>query len=217
MSAGRIAGALAAAALCLAAVAALAQKPSPLELMLGAVQRGDAKQVQAWLERGIDPNSVDPQGFSLLMVAARENQREVVTLLVDRKARINQRTAYGDSALMLACFKGHLDMARLLVARGAEVRNPGWAPLHYAAFEGHADVIRFLLENGADKNAIARNGYSALMLAVYNKHLAAAQALLHADVEVNLRGPKGETALGIALPKGEPEMIELLTRAGGVP
>lgn len=216
MSAPRLARVLAAAALCVAN-AAWAEQPTPLEHMLGAVQKGDARGVQAWLNKGLDANSVDPKGFSLLMLAAREDHREVATLLLDRKARVNQRTAFGDTALMLASFKGHLDMVRLLVARGAEIQHPGWAPLHYAAFEGKANVIRFLLENGADKNALAPNGYSPLMLAVLNKHLAAAHALLFADVEVNLRGPKGETALGIALPKGEAEMIELLKRAGGVP
>jgi ankyrin repeat protein len=215
MTAARFVRALAAAALCVA-VAAGAAQPTPLEEMLGAVQKGNAKAVQAWLERGMDPNSVDPKGFSLLMLAARENHREVVIVLLDRKAKINQRSAYGDSALMLASFKGNLDMVQLLVSRGAEVQHSGWAPLHYAAFEGRAEVIRFLLGKGADKDAVAPNGYSPLMLAVLNKHLAAAQALLFADVEVNLRGPKGETALGIALPKAEPEMIELLRRAGGV-
>jgi hypothetical protein len=216
MSAARLGLVIAAAWLCLATVPAAAEKPTPLELMLGAVQKGDAKAVRGWLDRGMDPNSVDPRGFSLLMLAARENYREVAIVLLDRKANINQRTSFGDTALMLASFKGNLDMARLLVARGAQVQHAGWAPLHYAAFEGKTEVIRFLLEKGADKNAIAPNGYSPLMLAVYNKHLAAVQALLFADVEVNLRGPKGETALGIALPKGEPEMIELLRRAGAV-
>lgn len=208
--------ALAAAALLGAGFAVLAEQPTPIEYMLGAVNKGDAKGVQAWLNRGMDPNSVDPKGFTLLMLAARENHREVATVLLDRKAKINQRTAFGDTALMLACFKGHLEMARMLVARGAEVQHAGWSPIHYAAWEGRTEVIRFLLEKGADKNAIAANGYTPLMIAVYNKHLAATQALLHADVEVNVRGPKGETALGIALPKGEAEMIELLKRAGAV-
>jgi hypothetical protein len=215
MTAGRLRRAFAAAALCFASAAEPAQ-PTPLEEMLGAVQRGNAKAVQAWLNKGVDPDSVNPKGFTLLMLAARENHREVVTVLLERKAKINQRTAYGDSALMLASFKGNLDMVQLLVARGAEVQHPGWAPLHYAAFEGRTEVIRFLLGKGADKDAVAPNGYSPLMLAVLNKHLDATQALLYADVELNLRGPKGETALGIALPKGEAEMIELLKRAGAV-
>jgi ankyrin repeat protein len=215
MKVGKLLRVIVAAALCVASVAQPAQL-TPLEELLGAVQKGNAKAVQAWLERGMDPNSVDPKGFSLLMLAARENHREVVIVLLDRKAKINQRSAYGDSALMLASFKGHLETVQLLVARGAEVQHAGWAPLHYAAFEGRAEVIRFLLGKGADKNAVAPNGYSPLMLAVLNKHLAAAQALLYADVEVNLRGPKGETALGVALPKGDPEMIELLRRAGAV-
>jgi hypothetical protein len=216
MSAARLLPALAAALLCLASPGVVADKPTPLEMLLGAVQKGDAKAVRGWLDRGMDPNSVDSRGFSLLMLAARENRREVATVLLDRKANVNQRSAYGDTALMLASFKGNLDMARLLVARGAEVQHPGWSPIHYAAFEGKAELIRFLLEKGADRNAVAPNGYSPLMLAVLNKHLGAAQALLYADVEVNVRGPKGETALGIALPMGEPEMIELLRRAGGV-
>ena len=127
-----------------------------LDQLLKETDKGDAQAVAALLDRGADPNSTDPTGSTLLMIAARQGHDAVVKLLIDRKADLARRSPAGDSALMLASLKGHLGSVKLLVDRGAPLSHSGWAPLLYAAFEGHAEVIRFLLDRGADKNAMPR-------------------------------------------------------------
>jgi ankyrin repeat protein len=71
-----------------------------------------------------------------------------------------------------------------------------------------------LLDGGADKNALAPNSYTPLMLAVRNGHGDAAKALLLADANVSHRGPSGETALAIARKRDDQALTELLKRAG---
>lgn len=187
-----------------------------LDDVIRAVEAGNARQVTAWLDRGVDVNSTSPSGHSLLMIASRTGQRDLVALLISRRANVRQRSAQGDTALMMASLVGDLEIIRTLIAAGAELDHPGWAPLHYAAFEGRAAAVQLLLERGADKNAVAPNGYTALMLAARNGKAEAAKMLLYADPEVNHRTEKGETALSIARQKNMREVEELIRRAGGV-
>lgn len=184
--------------------------------LLKAVTEGDTKTVAGFLDRGLDPNTADKEGQTLLMTASRLGHRELVELLIARKASVTRRSPHGDTALMLASLKGHLGIARLLIAKGAQVVQGGWTPLHYAAFEGRAEVLKFLLEKGADKDAIAPNGYSALMLAARGGHLEAVRTLLYQDPDLTIRSPKGETALGIARERKNAEVGDLLRRAGAV-
>src|SRR5512147_9448 len=131
--------------------------------LLKAVRDGDRRAVETLLNRGMDPNTADADGLTLLMLAAREGQVGVATLLVERKANVRLRSPHGDSALMMAALAGRMPIVELLVTHGAEVSHSGWAPLHYAAFDGHGEVIRYLLKHDADVDAVAPNGYTALM------------------------------------------------------
>ena len=187
------------------------------EDLLRAAEFGDAKSVEQSIGRGMDPNTADPKGNTLLIIAAREGHREVVMTLVRRKANANRRNQYGDTALMLASLRGDREIARMLIEFGnAEVKHSGWAPIHYAAFQDRADMIRYLVAKGADKDALAPNGYTALMLAARGGHTDAARALLQEDVDINVRSPDGNTALRIARQRKNNQVAELLERAGGV-
>ena len=185
--------------------------------LLRAAEMGDTLGVERLLQRGADPNTADPKGNTLLMIAARNGNRELVWLLVRRKASANKRSEVGDTALMMASLRGDREIARALIEfGGAEVKHSGWAPIHYAAFEDRAEVIRYLISKGADKDAIAPNGYTALMLAARGGHIEATRALLYEDADVQVKGPGGETALRIAREKKHSELVELLKRAGAV-
>lgn len=203
------------------AVAFLAVVPNlstgqSFEQLLKGVNQGDTKTVAAYLGQGLDPDTADLDGNSILMIAARLGHQDLVSLLISRKASVTRRSPHGDTALMMASLKGHLAIAKLLVANGAQVSHAGWTPLHYAAFEGRAEVVKYLLEKGADKNSPAPNGFTPLMLAARGGHLEATRALLHEDADVAIRGPKGETALGIAKVRKDVELENLLRRAGAV-
>lgn len=187
-----------------------------LDQFLRAVEEGDVKTVATLLDRGLDPNTTDALGMTALMTAARLGHQDLVALLIARKANLARRSPHGDTALMHASLKGHLDVVRLLVENGAPVKHDGWAPVHFAAFEGRTVVLKFLLDKGADKNALAPNGYTALMLAARNGFAEAARTLLYADADIGVRAPGGETALSIAKGRKDAELEALLRRAGAV-
>src|SRR6478735_6402708 len=146
-----------------------------------AALEGDLVTVQSLIERGNSPDTSDAEGSTLLMLAARGGHAPVVAYLISRKASVNGRNKFGDTALMAAALGGHVEAAKVLIANGAEINGSGWTPLHYAAFQGRPAMVRFLLEAGANKNAIAPNEYTPLMLAVRNGHEEAAKVLLYGD------------------------------------
>lgn len=188
-----------------------------LEESLRAALDGDLVTVQRIVERGATPDTADQEGNSLLMLAARNGHANLVTYLVSRKASVNARNRFGDTALMAAALKGHIEVAKVLVGNGAEVNSQGWAPLHYAAFENRAEMIKYLLQRGADKNAVAPNEFTPLMLAVRNGHEDAARALLYGDPDVNYKAQStGDSALKLAVQKGYEPVVNLLKRAGAV-
>lgn len=187
-----------------------------LEEGFRAALGGDLAIVKSLVERGNPADSSDPDGSTLLMLASREGHVRVVEYLIAQKAAVNRRNKFGDTALMGACIKGKLGVVKLLLDHGAEINPEGWTPLHYAAFEGRTEVLKYLIDKGAKKDAIAPNGYSALMLAVRGRHAETARAMLYADPEVNLRTETGDTALKLARDKGDAGLVDLLKRAGAV-
>jgi uncharacterized protein len=185
--------------------------------LLRAAELGDTRSVERMLDKGLDPNTADAKGHTLLMIAARHGHRDLAWSLIRRKANATKRSQHGDTALMFASLRGDREIARMLVEYGgAELNHAGWAPVHYAAFENRAELLRYLIQKGADKDAVAPNGYTALMLAARGGHVETAKALLYEDVDVNVRGPAGETALTIARGKRHSDLAELLVRAGAV-
>ena len=185
--------------------------------LLRAAELGDAGGVERLVGRGLDPNTADAKGNTILMIAAREGHKDVVWTLVRRKANANKRNQHGDTALMMASLRGDREIARMLIEFGnAEVKHSGWAPIHYAAFQDKPEMIRYLIAKGADKDARAPNGHTALMLAARSGHDDAVRALLYEDVDINAKSPDGETALRIAKLRNHGAVAELLIRAGGV-
>jgi ankyrin repeat protein len=185
-----------------------------LDDVMKAVEAGRIAEVATLLDRGLDVNTSDKEGNTLLMLAGRYGHPDLVRLILSRRADVARRNRYGDSALMMASLKGDLAAVKVLVDAGAEFKATGWNALHYAAFGGAADVVSYLISKGADKNAVAPNGYTPLMLAVRDGRVDAAKALLYVDADANFRNRAGETALKVAEKREQKELVELLKRAG---
>ena len=178
---------------------------------LSAATLGDPKALVQLLDRGIDPDTVDAQGNTLLILAAREGQTAVVEALLKYRVRINQRNPMGDSALMLAVLRGHDDAARALVKGGATVNHEGWTPLHYAAFEGREAILDTLFAAGADVNAKAPNLATPLMLAARNGHIGVVRRLLtFAETDLNALNDAGLSADVWAQQNGNTHIAELI-------
>jgi ankyrin repeat protein len=181
--------------------------------ILAAVREDRTEEVAGYLVQGMDPNTSDAAGTTLLMTAAANGNAPLVEILLRIRANILKCNKYGESALALAAWNGHIGIVRSLVEAGAPINPPGWGPLHYAVFNGHADVVQYLIDRGADMNARAPNRHTPLMLAARNGYREIVRILLAAGANPDMGDLEGNTAIGIAQKTGNHEIASLLRTA----
>ena len=72
-----------------------------------AAQFGNLPRLRAFLDAGMDPNTVDAAGMTPLMNAAQSGSLAAARLLLDRGAAVNQKQPDGTTALHLAALHGN--------------------------------------------------------------------------------------------------------------
>ncbi len=177
--------------------------------LIAAVYRDDTDTVIDLINRGMDVNSVDPAGNTLLHVAARNGNVRLLEILLKGKANPNARNRVGDSPLMLAAYNGKQPAIDFLLTAGAELNHTGWTPLHYAVFAEQAEMVAYLLQKGANVDARAPNEQTALMLAAKNGNLAIVKLLLNAKADPALADQHGDTPLTLAQKNNNTELSKL--------
>lgn len=184
--------------------------------ILVAAEKDDTAQVVDLLKRGMDVNTVDPSGSTLLVIASRNGNVDLLEFLLRNRANILKRNKYGDSAIMLAALRGHVAIVQKLLDAGADVGHAGWNALHYAAFNGRTDILRLMTKGKAALDAKAPNGQTALMLAAGAGHLEAVRVLVDADADMDLDDGTGRTALKLAKNGRHADVAEYLKASGAV-
>lgn len=182
--------------------------------MIRSVKAGDVSAVVDLLRRGVDVDTTDPEGNTLLIIAAREGQEPMVELLLAQRPKLNARNAAGDSALRLAAIGGKTGIVKKLVQAGARVNTPDWTPLIYACFGNHVEIVRYLIQMKADVDAASENGTTALMVASSQGQSEIVRLLLNAGADVNKITVNRETALDMALKTNNEEIAGLLRSRG---
>ena len=179
---------------------AFAASPDPVAFGV-AVERGDRRAVEKWLDEGMPPDYVADRIGTGLMIAAWNGDLEMMELFVSRGANPRRANRNGEQAVQLAAWNGHAKAVRWLLERGA-VLNRGdknWDALHYAVFNGHTALAAELLERGANVNARSPNGATPLMLAAREGREDAAKLLLEAGADTTLKSDWGDSALSFAM------------------
>jgi ankyrin repeat protein len=142
-----------------------------------------------------DVNSVtvysrDDRGFTALHVAAQEGHIEVMTLLIEQKAKVNAADFHGST------------------------------PLHIASQRGNQTAVILLIDNSATVNVVDNDGNSPLHLCCVNGHEECAKVFFFQrkqNVDVNLPNDHGDTALHNAAKWGYVEIVQLLLGNGASP
>jgi len=164
-----------------------------------AINTDDVRTVQSLLQRGFDPNTVNPEGVPGLMLAIRGSSFKVAEVLVGAaKTKVEYRSAQDESPLMLAALRGQLNLVTQLVAKDADVNKTGWTPLHYAATGGHLAIVRLLLDEHAYIDAASPNGSTPLMMAAMFGNPETVKLLLDSGADATLVNQSNVTALDFA-------------------
>jgi ankyrin repeat protein len=160
-----------------------------------------------------------------LEAAVSETDIEHVRAALDNGADPNV-TMSSDSIIPLywAVNSGSLDIVVLLLSRGALVAKEADADettMHHAAESNNVDMLRLLLrfDGGVALNWFDYIDRTPLMCAVQAHAQESAAFLIDAGSDVNAHNePRiGDSALHIAVEKGDLAMVELLLKAGANP
>ena len=129
-----------------------------------AMQRTDPSiQFMSYLlEKGVDVNTQEPSGDTALHVAARENNMDAITLLMEYNSCVHLQNSQGLTPLDLA-----EDQARSLLKTHLSPR-PCEISLYIAAKESNLGCVQHLLNSGVSVNSKWVNGHTALCAAAIN-------------------------------------------------
>lgn len=132
--------------LCLAFPAVAAPAFNVQKELAYRVEFGSPADVKMLLAKGGDPRGANALGWPLVSVAARRVDGlavEIIDLLVQAGADLNQGGASRQYPMIIAARNGDADLARYLLAQGAEVNirdGNGVQPVDIARKNGHEEV-----------------------------------------------------------------------------
>lgn len=198
-----------------------------------AAYTGSNSCVKFLLEAGVSPDHHDhATNFTPLMAAASTNNKEAVSLLLEKGANINFQETDGYTALMHASMEGKTTTTEALLKAGANPnlttsKNPqlntpkGATALYLACRASHENIVKILLNGKVDPNIpLSDNKVTPLMIACHFatvlKNYKIVKLLLQAGAYVNAQaiGNFGRiTALYIAAYNNGTQLAFLLLNA----
>ncbi|KAE8305394.1 Ankyrin repeat protein 1 [Giardia duodenalis] len=154
-------------------------------------EEGAGKSSPAESPQTDDEGSVDEDGVTTLMEAAKRNDVDAVKRYIPYQARMMARFVkagrveiYDGTALMVAAALGNVETVKLLMrCEGGMRDSEEWTALMWAALVGRTEVVRLLLkiEGGMQKG----RGYTALVLAARHDHLDCVKLLLEKERDIS--------------------------------
>ncbi|PPT39465.1 MoxJ protein [Xanthomonas arboricola] len=198
----------------------IADGADPNQELAHALDAGDGVRAAWLLRHGADVNRPNLLGEPPLHQAIRNQEPELVGLLLDAGAALDARDASGWTALMKAAWANDADsVARLLGKRASvdTVSGDGWSALELAVAYADVGVVQALLKAGADVRRANPAGFTPVMFAVAREDPAILDAVLAGGAEVGHANQAGVTALMLAAAAGREAVARRLLAAGADP
>ncbi|SNX28569.1 hypothetical protein SAMN06295945_0901 [Polynucleobacter meluiroseus] len=177
----------------------LAQTADQVTDFTRAAKFDDVSEVKSLISQGVNPNTKDPKGNPMLLIAVREKSFKVIDLLVANPAtNVNLPNSSNETPLMMASIDGDLSLVKELVSKGADINRLGWTPLQYASTTGRLEIAQFLVVNGAKVNALSPSNTTSLMMAAQSGNDQLVKYLLDSGADLKLRNTAGFSAIDVA-------------------
>jgi hypothetical protein len=144
------------------------------------------------------------------MLAAENNQPEILKLLIGRGADPNRQDNNGWTAVLKAAYQGNAKCIEVLASHSKLELDRA---LLVATLMEKKDVAKALLDNGAEVDFRASDGRTPLILAAGKGNKDLVEVLLQAGADPSLTDQRGQTAQAVAAAKGDNDIVELLRLA----
>ena len=130
---------------------AFAQRQKTLDQ---AVVDGDIERIKSEIAAGVDINSKNRMGWTLLHIAINKKHTEIAQLLIEKGADVNIRDNRGRRPIHLAVETGQKAIVEALIAKGADLNamdSRADNALTLARKNNHKEITELLLKNGAEE------------------------------------------------------------------
>ncbi|KAG9397312.1 Ankyrin repeats (3 copies) [Carpediemonas membranifera] len=156
-----------------------------------------------------------------LHVACSNGLTDIVRLLIEHGADVNQRNDNGWSPVNSAAYNGHTEALRLVLAAGPtldHVDATGFTPLMAVCVNNLVEHVQLLVDAGADCFIGSADGDNVLHLAANRNHVEIIKVLLDAKPDLlNMVDNFARTPLFDAAAHGHNDSVRLLLSHGADP
>ena len=183
-----------------------------------ATPSGDSNYIKAIISE--DPgriNQKDSYGDSLLHLAVREGNVEIINYLVSMGANINIQDLNDETPLHTAVNIGNLDTVIQLVVNGADINikdSIGNTPLHDAVENEQIQIAEYLISQQAAINTQNNEHQSPLFEAVASDKIEMSKLLIFRGANVNTKDEERKSPLHAAVINKNIEIVKYLTMKG---
>lgn len=185
------------------------------------LKRGRGGDILKLVNEGLDPETRDGDGSTLLGLASQHGDLELMQGLMDAGADVDTLDTWvGATALMRAARGNQVDAIRLLLRNGAslEIKNKmGGTALSWAALFGRSEAVQELVDQGAQIEVVGiLTGFTPLIWAAgFGDDPKSIDILLEAGANIEVAGiNQGCTPLIHAARTGKPEGVRSLIKHG---
>lgn len=193
-----------------------AENKKNLDKFFSSIMKGNLKEVQTAIKKGISVNARDTNSWTALHYASHLSPNlKVLRFLLKEKARTESIDKHSKTALHWACRHGNLKAAKILIKNKANLEakdNYGHTPLHLASNSGKTQLVKLLIKNKAKKNPINSLGNTPLHLAVKSGHNKTVKTLLKEKVKIDQANDMEFTPLHTASFFKKTATLKILTR-----
>ncbi|WP_313408338.1 ankyrin repeat domain-containing protein [Aeromicrobium sp.] len=117
------------------------QSARVVAMAMDLARKGSTAELLEFLEHGLPVDSQDPEGNSLLMLAAYHGHPDTVRALLERGAEVDLRNDRDQSPIAGALFKGEDDVVRALRDAGADLDAGTPSARQAAEMFGRGDLL----------------------------------------------------------------------------
>ncbi len=186
-------------------------------LVVAAREMAGLAVVKTLLDLGANVDAADRFEDTAVTLAAWRGSREVVDLLLERKADLPTDPGKTGQVLESAASNGLSGLFSRLVARGADVsaeKEGGRTLLHVAAEGGSIPVLKALASKGLDVNRQDAFGWAPLHFAADLGRTEAIDWLVCRGAGIEARTAMGQSAYNIAEDNGDRGTMDFLAAKG---
>lgn len=193
------------------------ERTAARDALIWACEEGWLELVKHLLAAGIGLNFHqwgNSGGPTPLIIAAKQGNLELVDLLVQHDARVNQIDWVGHAtALVAAIASGNIDLVRFLIKQGADVdanadTDMSMTPLMKACDGGRVEAAKLLIAAGATIDLPSKYWGTALHFAARHGHVDLLKLLISHGADVDTRNEDGKTPLICAAEEGHADALE---------